>query len=365
MQKKIMMIGNSYLAIFGLRSELIEQLIARGYEVWTIFPNGPFGNGEEKSKQMGCYFVNVDLIRRGKNIFQEICLFIQYLRVIKSKRPDLVLAYTVKPIVYAGAICRVCHIPFMPNITGLGEALQNSRVVRAFYKLAVKNAECIFFQNAQDKFFFENNGFDFGECVLLPGSGVNLERYRALEYQESESIKFTYIARVMRSKGIEEFLQAATKMKEIYHDKVEFHVCGICEQEYEDLLERYQKDRVICYHGLVHDIQNYYEDTHCVVMPSYYPEGMSNVLLEAAASGRPIITTDRAGCKEVVEDSVSGYLIREKDSIDLFTKMEKFYHLPYHKRSDMGLEGRKRVEKLFDRKIVVDLYMKHIDNCVR
>lgn len=363
MQKKIMMIGNSYLAIFGLRSELIEQLIEKGYEVWTIFPNGPFGNGEKKSKQMGCYFMNVDLNRRGGNIFQEFCLFIQYLNLIKSKQPDLVLAYTVKPIVYVGIICRIYHIPFMPNITGLGEALKNSSVIRAFYKVAVKNAKCVFFQNAQDKFFFENNGFDYKESALLPGSGVNLEQYCVLKYQESESVKFTYIARVMKSKGIEEFLQAATKMKEIYHDKVEFHVCGICEEEYENLLEQYQKDRVICYHGLVRDIQNYYKDTHCVVMPSYYPEGMSNVLLEAAASGRPVITTDRTGCKEAVEDGVSGYLIKEKDAEDLFAKMEMFYHLSYYERRDMGLEGRKIVEKMFDRKIVVNLYMKRIERC--
>lgn len=363
MCKRIMMIGNSYLAIFGLRSELIEQLVEKGYEVWAVFPNGPFGNGEQKSKQMGCHFVNVDLARRGRNIFQEIRLFIQYLKVIKETRSDLVLAYTVKPIVYAGAICRACHIPFMPNITGLGEALKNSKIVRAFYKFAVKNAECVFFQNAQDKFFFEHNGFDYKESVLLPGSGVNLEKYGVLEYQEFEPIKFTYIARVMKSKGIEEFLQAAVEMKEIYHDKVEFHVCGICEEEYEDCMEQYQGNGVIYYHGLVHDIQNYYRDTHCVVMPSYYPEGMSNVLLEAAASGRPVITTDRTGCKEAVEDGVSGYLIREKDSADLFAKMEMFYQLPYHEKRNMGLEGRNRAVKLFDRKIVVDLYMKHIDSC--
>ena len=360
--RKIMMIGNSYLAIFGLRSELIERLISENYEVWTVFPNGPFGNGEQKSEQMGCHFVDVNLTRRGKNLFQEVRLFIQYFKVINQVRPDVVISYTVKPVTYAGTICRFLHISFMPNITGLGEALTNSRFVKAFYKFAVKNADCIFFQNSHDKLFFEKNGFCYKNSVLLPGSGVNLERYKLLEYPVCKPIRFTYVARVMKAKGIEEFLYAASGMKTIYHDKVEFHVCGICEEEYEDIMERYQQDGIIQYHGLVQDIQNSYKDAHCVVMPSYYPEGMSNVLLEAGACGRPIITTDRVGCKEAVEDGVSGYLVKEKDSKYLFDKMMMFFDLPYDKKRDMGMNGRYRMEQYFDREKVVDSYMRCIDD---
>ncbi|MDE7341038.1 MAG: glycosyltransferase family 4 protein [Lachnospiraceae bacterium] len=359
--KKVMMIGNSYLSIFGLRLELIKQLIEEEYEVWTIFPNGTFGNGEQRSNEIGCHFINVSLSRRGKNLFQEIRLFVQYFKVIRKVRPDLILAYTVKPIVYTGIICRIFHIPFMPNITGLGEALKNSRFIKYLYKAATKNAECIFFQNMQDRIFFEKNNFNYKYSVLLPGSGVNLSQYQVYEYPDAMPVKFTYVARVMKAKGIEEFLEAAVKMKAMHNEKVEFHVCGICEEEYEGMMNQYQKKGIIVYHGFVYNIKEYYQKAHCIIMPSYYPEGMSNVLLEAAAAGRPIITTDRVGCREAVENGKTGYLIRERDSTDLFHKMNKFLSLSYQEKKNMGLMGRDRIEKKFDRKVVVDAYME----CIR
>ena len=358
--KKIMMLGNSYLSIYGLRSELIECLIKNGYEIHTVFPNGPFGVGELKSKEMNCAFYNVHLKRRGKNIFQEIKLGVQYFYYIKKVRPDIILAYTVKPILYGGIISRIFSIPFLPNITGLGEALQNSRFIRYFYKIAIKNAECIFFQNEKDQSFFERNGFKYKQSRLLPGSGVNLEKICVLEYPERTNVKFFYVARVMKAKGIEEFLEAASKMKKLYKD-VEFHICGICEEEYIEKLKEYEKKDVIKYHGLVHDIQNYYKKAHCIVMPSYYPEGMSNVLLEAAASGRPIITTNRVGCKEAVDDMVTGYLVKEKDSIDLFEKMRSFYELSFNEKKSMGIKGRRKVEMEFDRNRVVKEYLEIIN----
>lgn len=356
-----MMIGNSYLSIFGLRSELIEQLIENGYEVWTIFPNSTFGSGEQKSKQMGCHFIDVSLTRRGRNLVQEIRLLIQYFKEIRRVRPDIVLAYTVKPVVYTGIICRVFSIPFIPNITGLGEALENSKFIKYLYKVATKNAECIFFQNIHDQNFFEKNKFNYKSSVLLPGSGVNLLKYQVYKYPDDKPIQFTYVARIMKAKGIEEFLKAAAEMKVIHGKEVEFHVCGICEEEYEDMINQYQQAGIIFYHGFVYNIEEYYQKTHCVVMPSYYPEGLSNVLLEAAATGRPIITTDRIGCREAIEDEKTGYLVQEKDSVDLFCKMNKFFNLSYLEKKSMGLMGRERVEKMFDRKIVVAAYMECIN----
>lgn len=356
-----MMFGNSYLAVFGLRSELIEQLMEKGHEVWAVFPNSTLGSGEQKSRQIGCHFIDVSLTRRGRNIFQEIRLLMQYFKAIRRIRPDIVLAYTVKPIVYTGTICRIFRIPFMPNITGLGEALKNSKFIKHLYKVATKNAECIFFQNIHDKMFFEENKFIYKNSVLLPGSGVNLLQYQVYKYPDDAPIIFTYVARVMKAKGIEEFLKAAVEMKAVHGKDVEFHVCGICEEEYEDMINRYQQAGIIFYHDFVCNIKEYYQKTHCVVLPSYYPEGLSNVLLEAAATGRPIITTDRIGCREAIEDEKTGYLIREKDSVDLFCKMDKFFNLSYQEKKSMGLMGRERIEKMFDRKIVVDAYIECIN----
>ena len=171
---------------------------------------------------------------------------------------------------------------------------------------------------------------------------------------------FTFIARIMKTKGIDEFLQAAETIK-AENSKVEFHICGYYEDDYKDVIENAQKQGSIVYHGMVKDVRPYEEMSHCIVLPTYHPEGISNVLLEAAACARPIITTNRPGCAEVVDDGVNGYLVKEKDSQDLTQKMRAFVALPWEARRDMGLAGRKKVEKEFDRQIVVQKYLEQIE----
>jgi galacturonosyltransferase len=209
--------------------------------------------------------------------------------------------------------------------------------------------------------FFEDYKIISAKVGLLPGSGVNLEKYQPLPYPEDDKIIFTYIARVMKTKGIDEFLAAAETIKKEYSN-VEFHICGYYEDDYKDIIEQAQKQGTIVYHGMVNDVRPYEEISHCIVLPTYHPEGISNVLLEAAACARPIITTNRPGCKEVVDDGINGYLVKEKDSQDLIRKMRQFMELSWEARRDMGLAGRSKVEKEFDRQIVVEKYLEYIQN---
>ncbi len=363
MHKRVLFFGNSGLVIFGMRGELIERLAAEDHEVIVSFPNGFIGGEENQAAKYGCTYIETSIDRRGTNIFRDMALLRSYLKIIRDVKPDIVLTYTVKCSIYGGIACRLLRIPYIVNITGLGKGLAEGglrqKLLILLYKFAVKSAKCVFFQNQSDRQFFMNHKIRCKKSDLLPGSGVNLNQYLPLAYPADEKIVFTYIARVMKTKGIDEFLQAAKTIgSECSY--VEFHICGYYEDDYKEIIENAQKNNFVIYHGMVKDVRPYEEFSHCIVLPTYHPEGVSNVLLEAAACARPIITTNRPGCAEVVDDGINGYLVKEKDSQDLIDKMRKFMELPWETRRHMGLAGRTKVEKEFDRQIVVEKYMEQI-----
>ncbi|WP_137655287.1 glycosyltransferase family 4 protein, partial [Bifidobacterium moukalabense] len=358
----ILILGNSRLVVFGFRGELIKRLIDEGYRVVVSFPNGPFGQGEQESKQYGCEFIETEVDRRGTNPLRDLSLLRQYIHLIRKIDPDLVFTYTVKCDVYGGIACRLFHKDHFPNITGLGKGLSEGGVITAvtkfLYRISTKKSCCVFFQNSSDKSYFDKN-IEYKRGTVLPGSGVNLDDHMPLPYPDTTNIIFTFIGRVMRAKGIEQFIDAATFLKKKYHS-VEFHICGYCEEDYKSEMERLNAEGVIVYHGLVKDTTPYEEISHCIVLPSFHPEGVSNVLLEGAAAARPLITTDRPGCRETVDDGVSGYLVREKDSKDLIDKMEMFLDLSESQKKEMGRRGREKMEREFDRNIIVNAYLGEI-----
>lgn len=216
-----------------------------------------------------------------------------------------------------------------------------------------------FFQNEHDRQFFIDKKIKFKNGIILPGSGVNLEKFRPLPYPNKEKIIFTYMARVMKAKGIDQFLDAARTIRS-ENPNVEFHVCGHCEENYETIIKEAEANGTIVYHGLVRDIIPFETMSSCVVLPSFHPEGVSNVLLEAAASARPIITTDRPGCREAVDDGISGFLVKERSSEDLIKKMKSFISLSNSEREQMGLAGREKMVREYDRQIVVEAYLKEL-----
>ena len=364
-KKKILILGNSHLVIFKFRRELVEKLILLGHDVWVCFPNGPFGEGKETANQFGCHFIENHMERRGTNPLKDFAVIKEYFSIIHKVKPDVVLAYTVKPDVYGGIVCRFLRIPFIPNITGLGKGLAEEGVVQKLtillYKWATRKAKCVFFQNGSDKEFFDTHKIKYKTGMILPGSGVNLDRFQPLPYpSKDEPIRFIYVARVMKAKGIEQFLNAASAVKKKYPN-TDIHICGYCEEDYKEIIEKKSAMGEVIYHGLVDDVMQYEKPCHCVVLPSFHPEGISNVLLEGAACARPLITTDHAGCRETVTDGVTGYIVKQKDSEDLIKKIIQFIQLPYHKKVQMGIEGRRKVEAEFNRKVVVDEYIKVIN----
>lgn len=363
-KKTVLILGNSRLVVFGFRGELIRRLIKENYRVVVSFPNGPFGNGDFESKQFGCEFIESKIDRRGTNPFRDLKLLLQYIKLIHKVNPTVVLAYTVKCDIYGGIACRILRKDFYPNITGLGKGLAEGGLIefitKLLYKLSIKNACCVFFQNNEDQKYFEKN-IKYSKGIVLPGSGVNLASHPIIPYPEGSCTVFTFIGRIMQAKGIDQFISAASYLKGKYSDIVEFHVCGYCEENYMAVMKELDKKGIIKYHGLVNDTSPYEAISHCIVLPSFHPEGMSNVLLEGAAAARPLITTRNAGCQETVNDGLTGYLVKEKDSKDLIEKMEAFIKLPYSQKKQMGLKGREKMEKEFDRNLVVDMYIKEIE----
>lgn len=361
----VLFLANSPSGLLRFRRELLESLISRCCNVFFAVPKGDF---VEDMEQMGCHFIETAISRHGTNPLTDLALVKKYCSIIKTVKPDIVFTYTIKPNVYGGIACQLCKVPYVANVTGLGTAVENGgllqKITLALYRTGLRKAKRVFFQNQSNLDFMLRNNVVKGAYTLLPGSGVNLDRYVPLPYPNDEDcVNFVFISRVMREKGIEQYLDAALSFRTRtgLSERPVFHVCGFCEPEYKGRLDDYAKKGIVVYHGVLPDVREIHKISHCTIHPSFYPEGISNVLLESCACARPIITTDRSGCREVVEDGINGFVVKQRDSEDLIHKIEKFLALTHEQKVQMGLAGRTKVEREFDRKIVVDAYLKEIE----
>lgn len=357
---RIAFVGNSDISIAGYRTELIERLLSLGHEIYLVCPDGEL---LDPLKEMGCKLIETKVDRHGTNPIKDLKLIKSYKRIFKELRPDIVLSFTIKPNIYASMACGKLKIPIVVNVTGLGSAVENpgwkQKITVMLYKMAFKRVKTVFFQNADNMQFFVDRKIAVEKHKLLPGSGVNLKRFELCEYPSEGEINFVFVSRIMKEKGIDQYIDAAKYITEKYSN-TKFHICGFCEEEYEQQLKELTECGVITYHGMVKDMMTVLPAMSCTVHPTFYPEGLSNVLLESCAVGRPIITTDRAGCREVVDAGVNGFICKQRDSEDLILQIERFLALTHDERKSMGLEGRKKVEAEFDREIVIKKYLEEL-----
>jgi galacturonosyltransferase len=359
-EMRVLLLANIGLGLYKFRRELFEELVKEN----DVFFCSPYDEFVDPIKKIGCQFIDNPLLdRHGINLMKELKLISFYKKILKDIKPDIVFTYTIKPNVYGGMICASLKIPYVANITGLGTSIEKGgwmqKISLTLYKVGLRKAQKVFFQNTENQDFMIRNGVIKGAYDLLPGSGVNLNQYKVYPYPSGDTVDFVFIGRVMKEKGIDQYLDAAKEIKK-RHPNVRFHICGFCEQDYEGELKILNDNGIVIYHGLVSDMTEIYKIISCTIHPTYYAEGLSNVLLESAASGRPIITTDRSGCREVVEDGVNGYVVKQQNSQDLIEKIEKFLSLSVDERKAMGLAGRGKVEREFDRQIVVQKYLKEV-----
>lgn len=364
MKKTIMILTNSDSGLYDFRKEILKKMIAEGYRVIVSVPAGNYQN---RIEQLGCEYVATAVNRRGMNPAKDASLFMKYLRMLRRYKPDVVLTYTIKPNTYGGIASRLLRIPYIVNITGLGTALENSGMVRKIvvmlYRIALKRAGCVFFQNEYNQKFIEDLGCIHGKTRLLPGSGVNIAEHAYAPYpSEEKEIRILDVMRIMRAKGASELLSVAPLIHAEF-PQVIFEIAGSYEEEsrvkYEPMIKDLQDRGILRYYGYREDIQQIMENSHIIINPSYH-EGMSNVLLEAAATGRPVIASDISGCRETFQDGITGIRCESKNSESLLQALRKMLKKSADDRAQMGSAGRAYVKQRFNREIVVTTYLEEI-----
>ncbi len=357
MNKTILILANNAMGLYKFRKELLESLINNGY---TVFCSLPFDKNIQNIFDIGCICIDTKISRHGTNPFEDLKLLLTYVKLIKRTKPTAVLTYTIKPNVYGGLACQLTRTPYMANVTGLGTAIQSvsmtQKLVLMLYKLGLKRAKKIFFQNKENQDFMINNHIVTGFSELLPGSGVNLEEHCYEEYPKNEdNIVLLTIGRIMRDKGTGEILQAAETIKSEYPNVI-FCFIGSQDENYQEQIECATNAGTVEYLGSQPNVHAFIAKSHATLHASYH-EGMANVLLETAASGRPIIATDVSGCKETYDDGISGISFKPRNVDDTIRAIKEFLTLSNQEREQMGKRGREKMEKEFDRNIVVEAYM--------
>lgn len=356
MKKHILFLGNHEVGFYSYKKELVNKVIELGYNVHI---SAPF----EKTlhyfhDELGCDCIETQIDRRGINPMLDLKLIKFYSKIVREIEPDLIFSLTIKPTIYGGFVTNHYKIPFITNITGLGSVFQHDnwlrKIVVLLYRFALKNVRACFFENIDNRQVFLNEKITtMRNSVVVNGAGVNLKEFQYLKIEDKNKIVFAFIGRVMKEKGIDEFFYC---VKELQSQNVEFRVYGFCEEEYVDTLKELEKYDNFHYYGFCSDIETVYEKIDCLVLPSYH-EGMANVLLEAAATGRILITSNIFGCKETVIDNITGFLVTRGDKDSLLSACKKVLELTYEDRIDMGEKARKLMEEQFDRNFINDRYM--------
>lgn len=362
MKKKVLILANADSGLYSFRKELLQRLISEDYDVYCSFP---FGEKTELIKDLGCICIDTKVSRRGTNPIEDIKLFFRYLKLLKKIKPDVVFTYTIKPNVYGGLACQVMKVPYLANVTGLGTAVQNGGLMQKLtlnlYKIGLRKAEMVFFQNSVNQEFMLKHGIVKNNNDLLPGSGVNLEQHCLEEYPASdEKIVLLTIGRLMRDKGTNEILQAAKIIKSEYPNVI-FRFIGSHDGNCKENLDIAVKQGVVEYIGKQPGVHSFIKESHATLHASYH-EGMSNVLLETASSGRPVIATNVPGCRETYDDGISGIAFEPKNVDDLVRAVKEFLSLPNEQKAQMGRAGRQKMEKEFNRNIIISKYLNIIEN---
>ncbi|MBO0454025.1 glycosyltransferase family 4 protein [Candidatus Enterococcus murrayae] len=362
--KKILLLSNQAKYTYRLRKELVFELINQGYKVELICP---YGKELDAFKTKGVSLNHISFDGRGKNPFKELILFARLMYMIFKIKPDIVLSYTIKLNIYGNLAARCLRIPFIANITGLGEGFSKSKklekLLLAMYRISFRNVSHIFFQNESNRNYFEEHRILSGTHSVLPGSGINFDEFPLTPLVERKTTKVLFLSRVIKDKGIDEFLDVAQKIGTT-KGIVSFHVAGPMGEEYQETITSHVEQGSITYHGEIDDVASFIQTMDIVVSPSYH-EGMSNTLLEAAAIGRPIITSDIAGCKEIVHEGVSGYVVPVRDTVRLMKAVTNILAVDKDELEEMGNSGRNYIERKFDRKIVVEKYLEIIQKYVQ
>jgi glycosyltransferase involved in cell wall biosynthesis len=367
--RKVLIALNAAWNLVNFRGGLIRSLVSKGYEVVATAPLDEYA---PRLQELGCRYVPLPMDNKGTHPGRDMQLLWRFFRLLRDERPDVFLGYTVKPNIYGSLAAHALGIPVINNIAGLGTAFMKdgwlARLVRFLYRLAFARSRRVFFQNDDDRRAFVDAGLvDPAQAGRVPGSGIDLQGFSQSpsRSQDGGRFRFLLVARMLWDKGVGEYVDAARLVRRI-SPSAEFCLLGFLDVKNPTAISRGQMqawvaEGVVAYLGATDDVRPHIAAADCIVLPSYYGEGVPRTLLEAAAMGRPIVTTDAVGCREVVEDGVNGFLCRPRDAADLAAKLERMMALSPQARARMGRSGREKMEREFDERIVIDRYLAIIE----
>lgn len=366
---KIAIVANTSWYVYNFRKELISELLKNGHQVVTVAPVY-MDEYSQKLIDMGCTHFNVNMDNKGTNPVKDIATFFSFISIYKKAKPDMIFHFTIKPNIYGTLAAKFLNIPCINNISGLGTLFIKegfaTLVAKILYKISQNHPKHIFFQNNEDHEHFMKLGLVKKEkSSVLPGSGVDTVRFSPREKEQNDGkFVFLLIARMLKDKGIVEFVKAAEIVKSTCN-YCEFQLLGFMDEKDKNGVTKKEmsdwiKDGAIKYLGVSNSVENHLAEADCFVLPSFYKEGTPRSLLEAASMGKPLITTDTPGCRNVLIDNENGYFCKVKDSDDLAQKMMKMVELPHDQIKKMGERSRRLIIEKFDVKLVIWEYLKRV-----
>ncbi len=359
---KIAIVLNTSWNIYNFRINFIKELLKLGHEVHTIAPIDDFS---KELELIGCIHHNIRMDSRGANPIKDSALILELFMTYRKIRPDVILHYTIKPNVYGTLAAAMLGIPSINNVCGLGTVFLKKNIVSAvaklLYRFSFRFASKVFFQNSDDLHLFVDNRLVSNTAAdILPGSGIDLDKFYPVDYRRNKKFTFLLISRLITDKGILEYISAVKKLKadgidaafQILGAKDPLHKRGIKTE----IIDEWITSNTIEYLGTTSDVRPHIHNADCIVLPSYR-EGTPRTLLEAASSAKPIIATDVPGCNHVVEHGYNGLLCKMKDSDDLASKMLEISSMTTEALTRFGKNGRTKMEAEYNESLVINKYL--------
>ena len=362
---KVAIVLNTSWNIYNFRLNLVRTLLQKGFEVHTIAPIDEFTH---RLIEEGCIHHNVKMDSRGANPIRDSALMLELWLIYRKISPDVILHFTIKPNIYGTLAATLLRIPVINNVCGLGTVFLKNDFVSALaiflYKISFRFAAKVFFQNSDDlQLFLQKKLVSNRQVDLLPGSGIDLQKFLPLPYKRNKQFTFLLIARLIIDKGIMEYIDAVKQLnKEGFNAR--FQLLGAIDETHkrgikEKVINDWIKSGAVEYLGATTDVRSFIHQADCIVLPSYR-EGTPRTLLEASSSSKPIVATNVPGCNHIVENNYNGLLCNLKDSHDLAEKMRVMATLSDDQLKRMGTNGRAKVEAGYSDFIVIDKYLQAV-----
>ncbi|MEZ8367476.1 glycosyltransferase family 4 protein [Vibrio cyclitrophicus] len=365
--KTIAITSNTSWYLYNFRKNTILALINSGYRVLAIAPQDDYSI---KLKELGAEYHHIEIDQGGTNPVKDILTFFNFARIYRKVRPAAVLNFTPKNNIYSTLAANLFGAKSINNIAGLGMVFINenltAKLARFLYKVSQPRAHTIFFQNEDDRALFAKHKLaplDITDRV--PGSGADLSRFAVSPSKDDGTVRFLLIARMLYDKGIGHYVETARELRAKYGDAVEFRLLGFLDVNNPSAVSKqdmqsWVNEGIVNYLGTSDSVEKEIGQVDCMVLPSFYREGVPKSLLEACAMGKPIVTTDNVGCRETVDDGINGYLCEPRNTKSLIEKLELMITHSHEQRLEMGARSRTKVENEFDEKVVINKYLEAV-----